>query len=240
MSSYKLHSVFAIVLGFLFFQNPLLIGACFIGANFPDNDHEIKKDNVYRLIIVGLVLFIILYILKLPYNLAILICLLGLIFLFSSHRGFTHSIFGSIIISIILYLIILMASKLLFLIPGFKSLNNYYIFSLIIVLIFLSVFSLNRELCSIFILLLVLSYIVFPFNNLNNSLLLFALFLGLLSHIILDSFSSSGVKVLSPLYNKKFYKTFGILMIVILFILSFLKFRGILYLFINYYIFKFI
>ena len=229
MSSYKLHSVFAIVLGFLFFQNPLLIGACFIGANFPDNDHEIKKDNVYRLIIVGLVLFIILYILKLPYNLAILICLLGLIFLFSSHRGFTHSIFGSIIISIILYLIILMASKLLFLIPGFKSLNNYYILSLIIVLIFLSVFSLNRE-----------SYIVFPFNNLNNSLLLFALFLGLLSHIILDSFSSSGVKVLSPLYNKKFYKTFGILMIVILFILSFLKFRGILYLFINYYIFKFI
>lgn len=237
MSSYKLHSVFAILLGFLFFQNPLLIGACFIGANFPDNDHKLKKDNVYKLIIAGLVLFIILYILKLPYYLAILIYLLGLIFLFSSHRGFTHSIFGAIVISIILYLIILMASKLLFLIPGFKSLNNYHILSLMIVLIFLSVFSLNRELCSLFTLLMVLSYVIFPFNKLNNDLLLFSLFLGLFSHIILDSFSSSGVKVFSPLYNKKFFKTFGIMMIFLLFILSFLKFRGILYLFINYYFF---
>ena len=106
MSNYKIHSIVALLLGFLFFQNPIAIALTLIGANLPDNDHKIKKDNVYRLIILGLLIFIALYILKLPYYLGILICLLGLIFYFSSHRGFTHSIFGILLISLILFFII--------------------------------------------------------------------------------------------------------------------------------------
>ncbi|OWT32826.1 hypothetical protein BGI41_05575 [Methanobrevibacter sp. 87.7] len=237
MSSYKLHSVFAIILGLLFFQNPLLIATCFIGANFPDNDHKLKKDNVYRLIILSLILFILLHFLKLPYYLAILVCLLGLIFYFSSHRGFTHSIFGVVILSLILYYIIIMSSNLLVLIPGFKSLNNYHILFIMIILILLSLFSLNRKLSPLFIVAMILIYISVPISKLTNISLFFSLLLGLFSHIVLDSFSPSGVKLLNPLSNKKFFKTFGSLMILLLLSLSFFKFRGILYIIFNNLIF---
>ena len=66
MSSYKGHSIFALILSLMFFINPLLIALTVIGANIPDFDHKFKKDNVYKMIILGLVVFIFLYILKLP------------------------------------------------------------------------------------------------------------------------------------------------------------------------------
>ena len=66
MSSYKGHTIFALVLALMFFNNPLIIALSVIGANIPDFDHKFKKDNVYKMIILGLIVFISLYILKLP------------------------------------------------------------------------------------------------------------------------------------------------------------------------------
>ena len=94
MSSYKGHSVFALLLALMFFHNPLSIALALIGANVPDFDHKFKKDNVYKIIILGLVVFISLYILKLPYYIGLIIVFLGAVFYFSEHRSFTHSIFG--------------------------------------------------------------------------------------------------------------------------------------------------
>ena len=73
ISSYKGHSLFALLLALMFFHNPLLIALTFIGANIPDFDHKFKKDHVYKLIILGLIVFISLYILKLPYYIGLII-----------------------------------------------------------------------------------------------------------------------------------------------------------------------
>ena len=48
--------------------------------------HKFKKDNVYKLIILGLIVFISLYILKLPYFIGLIIVFLGACFYFSEHR----------------------------------------------------------------------------------------------------------------------------------------------------------
>ena len=83
MSSYKGHSLFALILAILFFHNPLTVSLAIIGANIPDFDHDVKKENVYRLIILGLVLFIVLYFLKLPCFIGLILVYFGItIFLF--------------------------------------------------------------------------------------------------------------------------------------------------------------
>ncbi len=234
MSNYKVHSLVGLVLGFLFFLNPIAMALTLIGANFPDNDHKIKKDNVYRIIILGLLVFIGLYILKLPYYLGILICLLGLIFYFSSHRGFSHSIFGISLITIILFFII----KLVYALILKSNLLNQYphmkLMGIGICIIIISLFSLNRKLIGPFIILFLLS--LFLLQPRFNELLIFSsLFLGLLSHIMVDLFSDSGVKVLSPLSDRKFYKKLAFLILIILAICLFFKYYHYFPIFLNFY-----
>ncbi|WP_231475733.1 metal-dependent hydrolase [Methanobrevibacter oralis] len=112
MSSYKGHSIFALILSIMFFHNPLLIALTLIGANVPDFDHKFKKDNVYKIIILGLVIFISLYILKLPYYIGLILVFLGVIFYFSEHRSFTHSIFGILVLMASISLILILAYEL--------------------------------------------------------------------------------------------------------------------------------
>ena len=91
----------------MFFHNPLLIALTFIGANVPDFDHKFKKESVYKIIILGLVVFISLYILKLPYYVGLIIVFLGVTFYFSQHRSFTHSIFGILTLTAAISLILI-------------------------------------------------------------------------------------------------------------------------------------
>jgi inner membrane protein len=46
--------------------------------------------------------------------------------------------------------------------------------------------------------------------------LVMGLFLGLFSHIVLDSFTPSGIKIFAPISQKKVYKNFGLSMIFLL------------------------
>jgi inner membrane protein len=43
-----------------------------------------------------------------------------------------------------------------------------------------------------------------------------SLFLGLFSHIVLDSFTPAGIKIFAPLSSKKVYRNFGLSMIFLL------------------------
>ena len=83
MSSYKGHSLFALILALMFSFNPLIIALAVIGANIPDFDHKFKKENVYKIIILGLLIFISLYILKLPYFIGLIIVFLGVLHILS-------------------------------------------------------------------------------------------------------------------------------------------------------------
>ena len=215
LSSYKGHSVFALILSFMFFLNPINIALTIIAANIPDFDHKFKKDSVYKMIISGLIIFITFYILNLPPYIGLIIVFLGVIFYFSNHRSFTHSVFGVFTVASAVGLLVIWS---LGLISYFTDINPYLILAFLVIL--LSFLFLNKKILMIFIPVFLISLFIIPFSNINYITLLLSLFLGLSSHVILDSFTPSGVKLFAPLSSKKFYKNFGISMVIILIILS--------------------
>lgn len=216
MSTYKGHSIFALILSLMFFHSPLLIALTLIGANIPDFDHKFKKDNVYKLIILGLIVFISLYILKLPYMIGLIIVFLGACFYFSEHRSFTHSIFGAIILTSAVSLILIWAFQL---VVNITDLQNYYLLMAILIAL-LSFLFLNKKVLMIFLPIFFISIFILNFGNVYYLEIVFALFLGLFSHIVLDSFTPSGIKIFAPISSKKVYKNFGWVSIFILIVLA--------------------
>ena len=215
MSSYKGHSLFALILALMFSFNPLIIALAVIGANIPDFDHKFKKENVYKIIILGLLIFISLYILKLPYFIGLIIVFLGVTFYFSEHRSFTHSIPGTIILASAVSLILIWAWELIInvtIIP-----NNYLIAILIALLSFLF---LNKRLLPIFLPLFFISVVVLQSFEITYIQIVLALFLGLFSHVVLDATTPAGVKLFTPVSSKKYYKNFAIGAICVLVILA--------------------
>ena len=212
MSSYKGHSVFALVLSLMFFHNPLTIALTLIGANIPDFDHKFKKDHVYKMIILGLIVFISLYILKLPYFIGLIIVFLGVTFYFSEHRSFTHSIFGVLTLTSSVALILIWGIQL---ISQVTILDNYYMLMAILIAL-LSFLFLNKKLLLVFLPLFFISLLILPAMKIYYIEIVFSLFLGLFSHVVLDSFTPSGIKIFAPISSKKVYRNFGLSMIFLL------------------------
>ena len=216
MSSYKAHSIFAFILSLMFFHNPLTIALTFIGANIPDFDHKFKKENVYKMIILGLVVFISLYILKLPYYIGLIIIFLGVTFYFSEHRSFTHSIFGVMTLASAVSLIMIWGSQL---VNAVTILDNHYLLMAILIAL-LSFLFLNKKLLMVFIPLFFISLFVFPAVEVSYLEIVFSVFLGLFSHVILDSFTPAGIKIFAPLSSRKVYRNFGLSMIFLLVVVA--------------------
>lgn len=200
----------------MFFHNPPLIALTLIGANIPDFDHKFKKENVYKMIILGLIVFISLYILKLPYYIGLIIVFLGATFYFSEHRSFTHSIFGILTLTACASLIVIWGYEL---VVGVTNLENYYLM-LSIIIALLSFLFLNKKLLIIFIPLFFVSLFLIFEGDISYIEIVLALFLGLLSHTVLDSFTPAGIKIFAPVSSKKVYRSFGLAMIFILSIFS--------------------
>lgn len=206
LSSYKGHSIFALLLALMFFHSPLIIALTLIGANIPDFDHKFKKDNVYKMIILGLLVFISLYILKLPYYIGLIIIFLGCTFYFSQHRSFTHSIFGVLTLTSAISLIVIWAYELII---NITTLNNDY-FLLAIIIALLSFLFLNKKLLMIFLPVFFISIFIIPENTVSYIQIVLGVFLGVFSHIVLDSFTPAGIKIFAPVSSKKVYKNFGL------------------------------
>ena len=212
MSSYKGHSIFAFILALMFFHNPLTIALTFIGANIPDFDHKFKKENVYKMIILGLIVFISLYILKLPYYIGLMIVFLGVTFYFSEHRSFTHSIFGVLTLASAVSLILIWGSQLA---DAVTVIDNHYLLMAILIAL-LSFLFLNKKLLMIFLPLFFISLFGLPVMNISYVEIVLSLFLGLFSHTILDSFTPAGVKIFAPISSRKVYRNFGLSMVLLL------------------------
>lgn len=200
----------------MFFHSPLLIALTLIGANIPDFDHKFKKDQVYKMIILGLVVFISLYILKLPYYVGLIIVFLGSIFYFSEHRSFTHSLFGVLTLTAAVSLVLIWGLELVINVTALN--NNYLILAILIAL--LSFVFLNKKLLMIFLPLLFLSLFLIPNGNVSYIEIVLSLLLGVFSHIVLDSFTPSGIKIFAPISSKKVYRNFGLSAIFILAVFS--------------------
>ncbi len=215
LSSYKGHSLFALILALMFSFNPLIIALVIIGANIPDFDHKFRKEHVYKLIILGLLIFISLYILNLPYYIGLIIVFLGLTFYFSEHRSFTHSIPGIIILASATALILIWAWQL---IVNVTVLSNNYLIAILIAL--LSFLFLNKRLLPIFIPLFFISVVILQTFEITYIQIVLSLFLGLFSHVVLDATTPAGVKLFAPISSKEYYKNFAIASIFILIILA--------------------
>ena len=163
-----------------------------------------------------LIVFISLYILKLPYYLGLIIVFLGTVFYFSQHRSFTHSIFGVLTLTATVSLILIWAYELLM---NITIIPTSYLFMAILIAL-LSFLFLNKKLLLIFLPLFFISLFLFGTLTVNYIEIAIGLFLGLLSHIILDAFSPSGIKLFAPISSKKSHKQFGMLSIIILGILA--------------------
>lgn len=216
MSSYKGHSIFAFILSLMFFHSPLLIALTLIGANIPDFDHKFKKDNVYKMIILGLIVFISLYVLKLPYYIGLIIVFLGVTFYFSEHRSFTHSIFGVLTLSSAVSLVLIWGFQL---ITAVTTLQNHYLLMAILIAL-LSFLFLNKNLLMIFLPVFFISLFLLPNVNVTYVEIVLGVFLGVFSHIVLDSFTPAGIKIFTPLSQKKVYKNFGLSMVFLLIVVS--------------------
>lgn len=211
MSSYKGHSLFALVLALLYSFNPLIIALAIIGANMPDFDHKVRKENVYKIIILGLLVFISLYILKLPYFIGLIIVFLGVIFYFSEHRSFTHSIPGIIVLTATVSLILIWAQEIVI---NVTVLPNNYLMAILIAL--LSFLFLNKKLLPIFLPIFFVSVVFLQTFDLTCFEIIFSVFLGLFSHSVLDAFTPAGVKLFAPFSQRDYYKNFAIASIFIL------------------------
>ena len=163
----------------------------------------------------------------LPYYFGLVIILLGCMFLISSHRGFTHSILGAFLITVLLSLFLFFGIGLSSYDFDFNNSRNLMIF--LILIIALALLFLNKRLIPIFlvaiaILVILVNMSIIPSLKINLTLLVFSIFFGLSSHLILDSFTPSGIKALSPFKDKDYHKKFGTLLFLILLIMFVLLF----------------
>jgi inner membrane protein len=216
----------------MFFHNPLTIALTFIGANVPDFDHKFKKDNVYKIIILGLIVFISLYILKLPYYVGLIIVFLGVTFYFSEHRSFTHSIFGVLTLTSALALILIWGSQL---IDAITIIDNHYLLMAILIAL-LSFLFLNKKLLMVFLPLFFIGLFIIPTAEISYVEIALSLFLGVFSHIVLDSFTPAGIKIFVPISSKKVYKNFGLSMIFLMIAVSLIIHIPILFRFFENYV----
>ena len=218
------------------FYDPLAIALAVISANIPDFDHEFKRNHVLTIIALGTVVSLFLYFMGLPYYLGLVIIFLGGIFLLSSHRGFTHSILGVLVVTVFLSLFLFFGIGLSS--YDFDFTNPLNLMILLIVIISLALLFLNKRLYPIFlvavaILLISINMGFIPPLKINLTLLVFSILFGLCSHIILDSFTPSGVKALSPFSDREYHRKFGIVLFLALIFIYVLLFPNKLLFYLN-------
>lgn len=206
MSSYKKHILFSLIVALPFFQDVFYLSLAVIGASMIDMDHHVKKRNLITMALFGLLLSIILYIFKLPYLIGISLIIMALIFYLSKHRGFTHSLLGTLILSLLLTFFIL----------GCYTLFKIDIkIVLIVISLILGFITLNRKAILPFIIIVPIGIIITPNLYLSVYYVFLSIFLGCISHIMLDLFTPNGISLLNPLSSKKFKKSMGIVLFIL-------------------------
>jgi inner membrane protein len=147
-----------------------------------------------------------------------MIVFLGITFYFSEHRSFTHSIFGVLTLTSAVALILIWGSQL---IDFVTVLDNHYLLMAVLIAL-LSFLFLNKKLLMVFIPLFFIGLFVIPSAEISYLEIIFSLFLGLFSHVVLDSFTPAGIKIFAPLSSKKVYRNFGLSMIFLLIFIAIL------------------
>ena len=175
---------------------------------------RIIKEDLWFFI--SIIIIVILFNIKLPYYIGLIIVFLGVTFYFSEHRSFTHSIFGVLTLTAAVSLILIWSFQL---IVAVSDINDYYLVMAILTVL-VSFLFLNKKVLMLFLPVFFISLFVFPTGNVNYIEIVLSLFLGVFSHIVLDSFTPSGIKIFAPLSSRKVYRNFGIMSTFVLIVLA--------------------
>jgi inner membrane protein len=89
-----------------------------------------------------------------------------------------------------------------------------------ILIVLLSFLFLNKKVLMVFLPLFFISLFILPTKNISYLEIVFSLFIGLFSHIVLDSFTPTGIKIFAPISSKKVHANFGKASIFILIVLA--------------------
>ncbi|MGZ7070298.1 MAG: metal-dependent hydrolase [Methanobacterium sp.] len=209
MPSYKTHALFSIIIALPFIHDVFYLALAVIGASIIDMDHQVKNNNLLIMAISGVLLVLILYIFKLPFLFGFSLIAMAFIFYVSNHRGFTHSIFGVPLLSFLLAFFVLGLNSL------FSAFGIENKFILILISIILGVIILNKRIIMPFLIVVSIGIFITYNSNITPYYTFLAILLGGLSHIILDLFTPSGIRLLNPLSSKKFYKVTGIIILIL-------------------------
>lgn len=217
MSSYKAHALAGIILAFPFIPSFFYLFFAVIGASIPDMDHENNKNKVNSMFLIGIIISLLLLILKGSMMSGLIIVLLAITFYYSKHRGLTHSLVG---ITVICLLLLFMMMGF---IPVVTSLAEYahYVMpnnlAIFLLLSLLGYFVVSRKVLTYYEILLAVCLFLAPVNIdvINWRLIFIILFLGALSHLILDLWTPSGLAVFWPLSEKEYHKHLAVVFIAI-------------------------
>ncbi len=223
MANYNEHIAFALLLTFPLFPDVFPLALAIFGASLPDFDLKIKTDQILLFLIMGIVTSVLFYFSGLPYLLGSSLISIAFIFYLSRHRGFTHSLVGIFCLSILLTILTISLYWLLFF-----SVDLSQAWSLCIIILLFGLLAMKRNVISYYVLISMVGILITPFPGLDLYNIWGPLFIGLMSHVILDLFSSRGVTFLIPFYKKPIKKQFAGLFIFIwvLVVICVIKFNG--------------
>lgn len=209
MPSYKKHILFSIIMVFPFFPDVYYLALAVIGASVVDLDTSFRYRNLLIMALSGGALAFVLQLLNITPFPGILLLSIAFFFFLAQHRGFIHSIPGVCLATFCLALFILSFQGILL------TFHVDYRISIYLTSIIIGVLVLNRGLLIIYALLVSLGIFLSPQTSFNFLYIYTALFVGSLSHLILDLFTGGGVMLLNPLWKQRYGKTAGILFMVI-------------------------
>ena len=209
MPSYKKHALFSLIIAVPFVHDIFYLSLALIGASMIDMDHHIRKNDLILLAVLGVLLTFSLYILKLPFLIGISLIMMAFIFYLSKHRGFVHSIWGVMTLS---FLLAFSTIGIYALLHGFSIDEKI---CLIVISIILGIIALNKKFLLPFFILVPVGIIITKNTDLNMLYVFLAILLGSLSHILLDLFTPSGIRLLNPVSSKKFKKSSGAVLFIL-------------------------
>jgi len=209
MPSYKNHILFSIIMIFPFFPDVYYLSLAVIGASVVDLDTSFRYRNLIIMALAGGILTLILPLFQITPFTGILLMSIALFFFVAQHRGFVHSVPGTVLAAVCLALFVISFQNILMnLTPDLRV--SFLLTSLI-----LGIIVLNRGLLILYTLLVTVGIFLTPLTSFNFFYVATALFVGSLSHLVLDLFTGSGVKLFDPISKHRYGKMTGLLIIAI-------------------------
>ncbi|AUB60661.1 hydrolase [Methanobacterium subterraneum] len=207
MSSYKKHILFSLIMIFPFFPDVYYLSLAVVGASLVDLDTSFRYRNLVIMALAGGILTLTLPLFKITPFTGVLLISIALFFFIAQHRGFVHSIPGTGLAAGCLALFVISFQNIL------GSLTPDLRVSFLLTSLILGIIVLNRGLLILYALLITIGIFLTPLTSFNFIYVATALFVGSLSHLILDLFTGNGVRLFNPLSKHRFGKITGLFIV---------------------------